>query len=111
MALIACAECGNEVSTTAKSCPKCGAKVKKPSTGEGKWIAGALVLIVVLVFAFGAQNANSPEAKEKWRQRGAIEMCWSEQKRKSLGAGEQQFIAGACEKMEADFVRRYGSRP
>jgi predicted amidophosphoribosyltransferase len=29
MALIKCGECGREVSTTAKVCPQCGAKVKK----------------------------------------------------------------------------------
>ena len=29
MAMIKCSECGNEVSTTADSCPHCGAKVKK----------------------------------------------------------------------------------
>ena len=28
MALVKCPECGNEISETAKSCPKCG--VKKP---------------------------------------------------------------------------------
>ncbi|NIA07350.1 MAG: zinc-ribbon domain-containing protein [Actinobacteria bacterium] len=30
MALNKCKECGNEVSTKAKSCPKCGAALKKP---------------------------------------------------------------------------------
>ena len=29
MAMIKCSECGNEVSTTADSCPHCGANVKK----------------------------------------------------------------------------------
>lgn len=30
MALFACQECGNRVSTTAKACPRCGAPVKPP---------------------------------------------------------------------------------
>lgn len=32
MPLIKCHECGNEVSTEAKTCPKCGAKVRKNRT-------------------------------------------------------------------------------
>lgn len=31
MALIACKECGNEISRRAKNCPKCGAKPKRTS--------------------------------------------------------------------------------
>ncbi|MFH2082075.1 MAG: zinc ribbon domain-containing protein [Pseudomonadota bacterium] len=41
MSIIKCRECGNEVSTEAKTCPKCGAKVKKP--------AGVLTIILVAV--------------------------------------------------------------
>ena len=33
MALIKCHECGTEVSMEAKTCPKCGAKVKQPMGG------------------------------------------------------------------------------
>jgi hypothetical protein len=49
MALVACKECGNEVSTTAKACPKCGAKV--PRT---KWWLWGPLLAVSLLFVWGA---------------------------------------------------------
>lgn len=43
MALVKCEECGNEVSSKAKACPKCGAKVKAKSH------LGSLLLLLVLV--------------------------------------------------------------
>ena len=43
MALIKCKECGNEISTKASSCPKCGAKIEKKTS----------VLIWVLAIMFG----------------------------------------------------------
>lgn len=41
MALIACSECGNQVSIRAAACPSCGAPVASPSMGEviGKTIS------------------------------------------------------------------------
>jgi len=46
MAITKCPECGNDVSTTAKSCPHCGAKVKKPMST--KIMAGLIVIVIVL---------------------------------------------------------------
>ncbi len=61
MALVACKECGNEVSTDAKACPKCGAKV--PHTKW--WIWGPLVLVLVL-FIWGVATGpkNTVELAE-----------------------------------------------
>ena len=63
MALKKCPECDNEVSTTAKACPKCGAEMPKP-TSTVTWIVALLI-----VFSMGAGiSANSEryerEAKE-----------------------------------------------
>ena len=44
MALIKCRECGGEVSTAAKSCPHCGAKIPRTS------VLGKIVLVVGLVW-------------------------------------------------------------
>ena len=44
MALIKCKECGNEVSTKAKSCPKCGVVLKK-KTGCLKFIGIAIFIL------------------------------------------------------------------
>lgn len=47
MALISCKDCGSEISTSAKACPKCGAKV--PKLKLWLWIPLGLV---VAFFAF-----------------------------------------------------------
>jgi DNA-directed RNA polymerase subunit RPC12/RpoP len=48
MALIKCSECGREVSTQAKKCPQCGAKIKKPK----KPVSSIVALFVVAMGAF-----------------------------------------------------------
>lgn len=53
MALIACAECGHEVSDKATACPKCGRPMRRRSVG-----AIRIVLGIVLCF-LSACNAVS----------------------------------------------------
>ena len=72
-----------------------------------KKAAIGVALLFVLVVAMGQLFGD----KEKSKARQVIEMCWDEQERKSLSAGEAQFIAGACERMEEDFLRKYGHKP
>ena len=108
MALIACKEWGNEVSTTAKTCPKCGAKVAK--SGGGGWVWGLLAVIAIIVSVIGI-GATNPDTQERGTARRAIELCWGDQQRKSLSPSEQRAIAAACEGMEAQFKRRYGVNP
>jgi len=50
MALVKCHECKNLVSTTAKTCPACGAKVVKPVGWTGKLILLSLVVSVIASF-------------------------------------------------------------
>lgn len=52
MALKKCKECGNDVSTEAAACPKCGAVIKKKSTFL-RFIGGALLIFITLI-AIGA---------------------------------------------------------
>lgn len=106
MALQVCKECGNEVSSTAKACPKCGAKV--PHTKWWLWVPLGLLGAFFVLAAF---LGNSPEAQAKGRDRRAIAYCWDQQQRKSFDPGTQRFVASACEKMEDDFEKQYGSRP
>ena len=47
MALKKCKECGNEVSTKAASCPKCGAVIMK-KTGCLGYIGAAFLIFIVL---------------------------------------------------------------
>lgn len=58
MSLINCHECNHQVSTEAKSCPSCGAKVKKP-VGIAGWI------LAIIVVAFVAKcSSMSNDAKQ-----------------------------------------------
>jgi RNA polymerase subunit RPABC4/transcription elongation factor Spt4 len=61
MAIVKCKECGNEVSTKASNCPKCGAKVKKPVSWIGYLIAGAVGLAIIKVVV----NDNSTSSDKK----------------------------------------------
>ncbi|MCH7338182.1 FmdB family zinc ribbon protein [Acinetobacter higginsii] len=58
MALINCKECGGQVSTQAKACPSCGAKVKKP-TSVVTWIFLGFVVFGVLAALFGSGGSTS----------------------------------------------------
>lgn len=59
MALIKCHECGNEVSTSAKTCPKCGAPVKKQmNTAAG---VGLVVVALIVVFALATGKKSSDQ--------------------------------------------------
>lgn len=55
MALIKCSECGNDVSTEAKTCPKCGAKVKKPTSTTTMVVGGIFAIGILSAIA----NSNS----------------------------------------------------
>jgi hypothetical protein len=66
---------------------------------------------VAAFLAFGFSVSNSPEGQERSRQRAAIELCWKEHERKSLDSSTKQFVAGACERMEREFVSKWGFQP
>lgn len=75
MALIVCHECKNQVSSEAKVCPTCGAKVKipkparKPAVRSGVWkLAGifiGLVFLVQLYAAFQQSQKTPAELKQE----------------------------------------------
>ncbi len=59
MALTKCKECGNEVSSQAETCPKCGTRIKSKSIGCG----GAILVLIVLGVVgsmFGNKDSPSP---------------------------------------------------
>lgn len=78
MALVNCKECGQEISTTAEACPKCGAKQPK-RTSIGTWVAGAFLAIVMFSCinkldsqrVLSAQEAARVEATKSPEQRAA----------------------------------------
>lgn len=64
MAIIKCHECGNQVSTEAKACPSCGAKVRKPAGIFGWAFAGSVILLVVMC---SQQTSTTPAAAKATR--------------------------------------------
>ncbi len=54
MALVACKECGSKVSTEAKACPKCGAKV--PHTKWRLWVFAFVLAFFIWVAATDPKN-------------------------------------------------------
>lgn len=60
MALVKCKECGEEVSTKAKTCPKCGAKAPK-KTSLFTWF----VLILIIFGVYSANQTPSTPSKPK----------------------------------------------
>lgn len=122
MALVACHECGHNVSTTAKACPSCGAAppptpvphVRPPLLTGAGWVilifglgAGLLVLLVLIA----AMRGPSPKAKEKGQERAAIDLCWKDYERRSLDPSNKRFVASACELMEKRFREKHGVEP
>lgn len=71
------------------------------------WLGGAVAAFLI----FGATVGNTPEAKARMASKDAISLCWKEQERKSLTPGAQRFVAGTCEKMEADYRAKWGRNP
>lgn len=63
MAIVKCRECGNEISTTAKSCPKCGAKMPKRTSVITWVIAGVMMLLLFNFFSYINEGAKNPTPK------------------------------------------------
>ncbi|MFT7338141.1 MAG: hypothetical protein ACI92B_001470 [Marinobacter maritimus] len=57
MALVKCKECGSEVSTKAKICPKCGAKAPK-KTSMFTWVVAA-IMVIALFNVFNSEPSRT----------------------------------------------------
>ncbi len=60
MALVKCKECGEEVSTKAKTCPKCGAKASK-KTSLFAWLVLAFLIFVVYAASQTPSTPSNPK--------------------------------------------------
>lgn len=64
MSMVKCKECGKEISSTAKTCPNCGAKKKKEGLGLGGiFLFGLVTFIAIIVICSkmigGSQSAGT----------------------------------------------------
>lgn len=68
-----------------------------------KWVIGLPVAFLAFLFALGAiLKATDTPPSASTQSSAAIDLCWQEQAKKSNTPDQARFIAGACEKMEAD---------
>lgn len=101
MALVACGECGREISTAAKSCPGCGApQVVQSSTppppppqpeaaaeAEGSWFSGLLKWIIIGVACLAALSmCNSTPPTGAGLDRSAAQIAADDRARAALGS-------------------------
>lgn len=76
------------------------------------WLTLKVIAGLVVAFVLWALiRTPSPDEQAQSSQRRAIELCWSDQQRKSLPPDQARFIAGACESMEAQYRTRWGRAP
>lgn len=62
--MITCKHCGQEIAASAKTCPHCGGKNKKPFYKKvWFWILIAVVLIAVISSQGGNKNTSSDSKK------------------------------------------------
>ena len=57
-----CTSCGKEIAVSAKTCPECGAKNKKPFYKRGWFIAIALIIIIGVISNSGDNNNNETQS-------------------------------------------------
>lgn len=58
--IMQCKICGKDVANSAKVCPNCGAKIKKPI--YKRWWFIVLIILVVLGAVFGSSGSDEPTA-------------------------------------------------
>ena len=111
MALIQCAECGNQVSTTALACPHCGAKKKPKSNSDNLWGGLALFALVVVLVVGVAGNKPDPLAEARKRDREVFEFCVADMNDPLRSFSHREAARSMCEMLRADFQRKYGRAP
>jgi DNA-directed RNA polymerase subunit RPC12/RpoP len=61
MAMVKCTECGSEVSSQAKACPQCGARIKKKHS-RLQWILLGVATVGIVSVTLASQNASDETA-------------------------------------------------
>lgn len=90
MTMINCSECNQQISSTAKACPNCGAKV--PHAKIWPWIVG---VPVVLFIAFLLYGVSIPDYMSHARQ--VRDVC------ERIAAPDQQYI---CQQQYDESIRK-----
>lgn len=63
MSLIKCNECNKEISSTAESCPHCGAKPYKSYQPSGCFLVIIFLVVLIIIVGLLPSNKRQPEKK------------------------------------------------
>ena len=106
--LIECPECGKEYSDQSGKCVHCGAgnpnKMGLALKLATFAMAGVCVLLVLMLIGIRSDP-------EKQQARDAISLCREGQADELMDIEARRFVRATCDKMEQDFVRKYGVKP
>ncbi|CAN7495447.1 zinc ribbon domain-containing protein [Acidovorax sp. LjRoot74] len=101
MALIACAECGKEISDKAAACPHCGAPVAKAAANKygppgakskaSPWPAAISISILAVIAVSYSQLGGGSKSKERDYEFGAKMACKEEIKKRLNDPGSAEF--------------------
>lgn len=111
MALITCRECGNEVSSNAETCPKCGARVKPKSNTAWKVLGIAVGVPFALFVGFAIKGANDPVLQEMQDDRRTLDLCLRDMNDPLRSAAHREAARFMCEGMRDSFVKKYRREP
>ena len=106
MSLTTCRECGHQISSTARACPNCGAKIPR-----SKWWLWLPLAGIASFLTFGALLPEDPKLQAQQAEREAIKQCWKAQRSPSLPPGIARAAATRCEAMEREYVQQWGRAP
>lgn len=67
--------------------------------------------VVVALVALAPSADTAPQGDSPTQARRMIELCWQEQGRKSITPETARVIAGTCEQLEEEFIKKYGRKP
>jgi hypothetical protein len=86
-----------------------GSVLKKRNAVKNTLMVVGFLFALFIIYVF--VNSSSPEAQQRMNDSYSIEQCWNNYNMKSNTEPQKRFIAGACEKMEADFKAKHGRAP
>lgn len=106
MAIIKCKECKKDVSTTAKTCPNCGAKVIKPTSITNIVLALVVLVLIVKCTMDKPPSTSSPATPAKATTAADIAAAAAEDKRFSAAIAFAKVIrANAKDPASVAFVQ------
>lgn len=71
--MIKCKSCNNDISSDAKACPNCGAKVKKPIYKKWWFWLIVIVLFIGIISASGGDEANTNDKPANTQQTDSVD--------------------------------------